>query len=610
MSRTAAAFDAAAGDYEDDDDDDDDPIISLLEASDSETPPFGKRSTSSSGKENNKRVAKEESEDDSDVEIVEEKGWLSRLKRDDLFPVAEEILSGRKFKCPGVVPLRKFLLDIITRPAREYFDESSEYRTAFGEIVKMCNAGWDNDCQRAKAWIKSYVAEMLSVLLVLRQLADGEKKAASGSGRTTKLSKAFDKLQEMFDECHLAYTEEKRRKSSKAIRMPSLDLQLTGPRLQDTIPWDEAKKDSSACPVCLQCCTMPLESDAKVNAEQAEARAKATASIAAGGDGKCKMRSAKHGCFGFSHDCEGHDDGYGCSSCEKMAVGGIVTPVDKGPGVCKFECPICDSDCAAVFMEHNRQKIATAIMKQKEKEKSRGDGESDPSPEVEGRNIFMEFALDRIDNHTLRERQNANGRTSGEIANDATTLAALDMSSNRMLAANSNVGRGLAQVVPRSNTVIYRAEGGTTVPMSLSNALRAARGGSNSFVPDGTSFISNKGTNNRAHRNGLTIASGASIAATAAMGGAVRAVGGGVGGANGATATPSMMVRVTKKLRKAAFTTPETPTGETKRLAHKAFTGLSNKDNAYTAIVEHAEEEEDSQDISAMCISHAGREGN
>ena len=129
-------------------------------------------------------MADEESEDDSDVEIVEEKGWLSRLKRDDLFPVAEEILSGRKFKCPGVVPLRKFLLDIITRPAREYFDESSEYRTAFGEIVKMCNAGWDNDCQRAKAWIKSYVAEMLSVLLVLRQLADGEKKAASGSGRT------------------------------------------------------------------------------------------------------------------------------------------------------------------------------------------------------------------------------------------------------------------------------------------------------------------------------------------------------------------------------------------------------------------------------------------
>jgi len=51
-----------------------------------------------------------------------------------------------------------------------------------------------------------------------------------------------------------------------------------------------------------------------------------------------------------------------------------------------------------------KQKIATAIMKQKEKEKSRGDSESDPSLEVEGRNIFMEFALDRINNHTLGER--------------------------------------------------------------------------------------------------------------------------------------------------------------------------------------------------------------
>jgi hypothetical protein len=245
---------------------------------------------------------------------------------------------------------------------------------------------------------------------------------------------------------------------------------------------------------------MPLESDACVNAEQAKTRAIATASIAAGGDGKCKMRSAKHGCFGSWHDCEGHDDGYGCPSCEKMAAGGIVSPVDKGPGVCKFECPICASDCAAVFMEHNRQKIATAIMKQKEK--SSGDGESDPSPEVEGRNIWLDFALDRMDNHTLRERQNANGRTNVEIANDATTLAALDMSGNRMLAANSNVGRGLAQVVPRSNTVMYRAGDGTTVPLSLSNALMAARGGSNSFVPDGTAFISNKNTNNRAHRNG------------------------------------------------------------------------------------------------------------
>jgi hypothetical protein len=71
-----------------------------------------------------------------------------------------------------------------------------------------------------------------------------------------------------------------------------------------------------------------------------------------------------------------------------------------------------------------------------------------------------------------------------------------------------------------------------------------------------------------------------------------------------------MRDRVTKRLRKAAFAPPATPTGETKRLAHKAFTGLSNKDNAYTAIVEYAEEEEDSQDISAMCISHAGMERN
>jgi hypothetical protein len=82
-----------------------------------------------------------------------------------------------------------------------------------------------------------------------------------------------------------------------------------------------------------------------------------------------------------------------------------------------------------------------------------------------------------------------------------------------------------------------------------------------------------------------------------------------VGEANGATVPPSMMDRVKKQLRKATFVTPATPTGETRRLAHKAFTGLIKKDEVYCAIVEHADDEEESQGISAMCISHADMEG-
>jgi len=80
--------------------------------------------------------------------------------------------------------------------------------------------------------------------------------------------------------------------------------------------------------------------------------------------------------------------------------------------------------------------------------------------------------------------------------------------------------------------------------------------------------------------------------------------------ANGATPSLSFMDRVTKKLRVAAFITPASPTGVTKKLALKAFAGLTKKDESYTAIVEYAEDEEESQDVSAMCISFAGMEGN
>jgi hypothetical protein len=103
------------------------------------------------------------------------------------------------------------------------------------------------------------------------------------------------------------------------------------------------------CPCCLHMTTMAVKSQVDVNAKNHELCAKASTG---GGDGKFIAASAHHGCYCLMNNCRGHQGGYGCFECVRKAEDGKV-PADRGPGVCGFDCVVCDCDCWSVFMEHN-----------------------------------------------------------------------------------------------------------------------------------------------------------------------------------------------------------------------------------------------------------------
>jgi hypothetical protein len=130
---------------------------------------------------------------------------------------------------------------------------------------------------------------------------------------------------------------------------------------------------------------MTVESNANVNAKNRELRTKASAN---GGNGKFTAALALHGFYCYFNNCCGHRAGFSCSECMRKNANG-ETPINCGPGVCGFDCVICDCDCKCVFQEHNRQKIAVEIVREKTRLEGQGkaakNGRSDLSQEETGR---------------------------------------------------------------------------------------------------------------------------------------------------------------------------------------------------------------------------------
>ena len=168
------------------------------------------------------------------------------------------------------------------------------------------------------------------------------------------MKRAFAKLYAAYGKSLQSYLETKRAEANKSVRLPSLDRQLTGTLLQYKFPWNQRKKDANGCPCCQHTSTMAVESNADVNAKNRELRTKASAN---GGDGKFTAASALHGCYCYFNNCRGHRAGF----------------TDRGPGVCGFDCVICDCDCKCVFQEHNRQKIAVGIAREKTRLERQGE---------------------------------------------------------------------------------------------------------------------------------------------------------------------------------------------------------------------------------------------
>ena len=305
------------------------------------------------------------SSEESDVQIIE--SWDKILRATKSFKNAYSIFKGKKFNSPRVNEMKKLLSRFVGRDAEEFFHPNTNERRDFESLLALV------DGVNKQRWSQDFLADKLAILVVLQKKA--EQRKGRGGGRAsarTSLRRAFAKLKEVYTPCWELFREEERRELNKVHRTPSLNRQLTGPRLQDNVVFDPLRRDKNNCPVCLCGSTMVVESDAAVNAANAAGRRAASAN---GGDGRFVARSAKHGCFCFANDCHGAPDGKGCWRCEELTAGGAV-PGGDGT-MCGFDCKICRTPngdgclCQVVFEEANRQKIATGIAKNKQQEKKK-----------------------------------------------------------------------------------------------------------------------------------------------------------------------------------------------------------------------------------------------
>ena len=95
-------------------------------------------------------------------------------------------------------------------------------------------------------------------------------------------------------------------------------------------------------------------------------------------------------------------------------------------------------------------KIAVGIAREKKQLEGQGkaNGGSDPSPEETGRSAWTQLVMTEIQNHNVREHQHIDTRSSHELLQDVSTLAAISAYSNPGMAADANVSRGLRTLLP------------------------------------------------------------------------------------------------------------------------------------------------------------------
>ena len=387
---------------------------------------------------------------DNEVEVVVP--WDVPLKQSLIYISGKEILSGKAHNAPQIDKKRMILLNIVNHPSEEYFLRSSQQAKNFELLKKQCFLGWTIVSTHVRIWTVPYTSEKLALLLVLCNQVDSAKKVrvsprAGVTPQMSDLKRAMRDLSNSYNNSLTSYTKVKHAKANKSIRLPSLDRQLTGPLRQYNYTWSERKRDTDGCPCCLHMWTMAVESQADVNAKNQELRAKASAG---GGDGKFIAASAHHGCYCSLNNCRGHQGEYGCFECVRKAEDGKVS-VDRGPGVCRFDCVICDCNCRSVFMEHNGQKISTGVEREKkqleEAKKSEKTSGGDTLPKECGRTAWTEYLFSVMENRNVREHQHVGGRLTAKLHQDCGTLAAMNAFSNPTMVSDANVGRGFQMVI-------------------------------------------------------------------------------------------------------------------------------------------------------------------
>jgi hypothetical protein len=548
--------------------------------------------------------------------------------------------GGRKYQSPVIGDMRKLLKDIVVESGELFFLRSSEQAKNFDRLKKQCLAFASED-KRIKSWTTNYVPDKLALLLVLREQVDNEKKVAasreSHERSTTpmnKLKRAFTKLHNVYEKCLVLYMQDMQHEENKKSRLPSLDRQEIGARVQDLIQWDVTQKDPTSCPCCLHDFTMAIESKTAINKINKDRRLE---SQEVGGNGKFKSVSAKHACYCAIQNCQGDENGSGCEKCESLASKGVL-PVDRGPGICGFDCNTCPCVCRVVFMEHNRQKIATGILREKKRLED-GLMKVDNNPSA-GKERFIDLLVGNVENRVLLVRQENDNKSRSAIFQDASSLAAMDTYSEPSIASDPIVRRGLQAAIQRSSAVNIRDGNGSTLPMTIAQARAHLKNGSSTVdhTPSAEHFISNSSSSNRISRNRLTAPPAASSLAqyqleqygdddnealNVMMAQSIHTTSGVVNTTHAhsrmnaanhqitptTTGAVDMSLRILKRAQNYEFDPTSTPTK--KKRAMRVGKGIATKNPMYTSIIDVHEAFDDgkqSQEVYSMLEQRASYE--
>jgi len=166
---------------------------------------------------------------DNEVEVVVP--WDVPLKQSPIYVLAKEIFSGKAHKALPIDKKRTMLLNIVNHPSEESFLHGSQQAKDFALLKKQCFSGWTTVATHVRIWTVPYTSEKLALLLVLCDQVNSAKKvrASPHAGVMLQMTNLKRAMRDLSDSCNkslTSYTETKRAKANKSVRLTSLDCQL------------------------------------------------------------------------------------------------------------------------------------------------------------------------------------------------------------------------------------------------------------------------------------------------------------------------------------------------------------------------------------------------
>ena len=364
-----------------------------------------------------------------------DEGGLDDLKQTRSYKDAFRVLKGKAHGVPNLPLLQDTLAEFKDEDGKLAFT-CSLTRNNFSEIQRALVQSYrPTKSGRNKYWKKDYVAEYLGLIIANKwtedELTKSRKRSADVHALDDDISLALKNLLKLYQPCLDAYVKHQRAEKNKKHRTPSLNLQKTGTRRQDSVQFDKSKAFCDPCAVCgCSFTTMPLECQRAVDAENEARRA---ASV----DGKFAAKSAVVGCY-----------------C--------------------FQDPTTVCMCQATYEKSKEHTIALAIRKNKEKE--RKSKNAIPPPQTGASALYTQ--LDKhFQNNMLRQMQNVDPSDDIDDNRHVAIQNAASLSAINIIEDSTSLDRRgrreLTKTIPRSTTILYRPPtGGSAVPKTITQARR------------------------------------------------------------------------------------------------------------------------------------------